>query len=110
MSPSKECIRDNVTYMLCMLISMLLGGCFKSMIKWSNVCPWDLKYVRQKAWASGSWYLFMLNVLKAFYSDIWWWCWKVMDIGTIGMTFLGRPSRIMFYKMSCFSMNSFKST
>ncbi len=30
---SKEHNRDNVTYMLCMLIGTLLGGCFTSMIK-----------------------------------------------------------------------------
>jgi len=32
-SPSKEHNRDNVTYMLCMLIGTLSSGCFKSMIK-----------------------------------------------------------------------------
>jgi hypothetical protein len=33
MNPSKECYCDNVTYMLCILIGTLLGGCFKPMIK-----------------------------------------------------------------------------
>jgi hypothetical protein len=33
MSPFKEQNHDNVTYMLCMLIGMLLSGCFKSIIK-----------------------------------------------------------------------------
>jgi hypothetical protein len=36
------------------------------MIKRSNVCPENLKFVRQKTKASGSWYLFMLNVLEVF--------------------------------------------
>jgi hypothetical protein len=54
MNPSKKHNHDNVTYMLCMLIGTLLDGCFKSMIKWSNVCPWDSKSMKQKARASGS--------------------------------------------------------
>jgi hypothetical protein len=64
MSPFKEQNHDNVTYMLCMLIGMLLSGCFKSIIKWSNV--WDVTFVKQKARASDNWYLFMLNVLIVF--------------------------------------------
>jgi hypothetical protein len=32
-NPSKERNHDNVTYMLCMLIGMLSGGYFNSMIK-----------------------------------------------------------------------------
>jgi hypothetical protein len=109
-SPSKERTHDNVTYMLCMLIGTLSGGCFKSMIKWSNVCLWNLKFVKQKAKASGSWYIFMLNVMEVFDYSIWWWYWKVLDIDTIGMTFFGRPSKVMSCKVSCFLMNSFKST
>jgi hypothetical protein len=58
--------------MLCMLSGILTNGCFKSMIKWSNVCPWDLKSMRQKARASGIWYLFMLNDLEVFDYGIWW--------------------------------------
>jgi len=46
--------------MLCMLISRLLGGCFKSMIKWSNVCSWNLKFMRQKN--KGKWYLVSIYV------------------------------------------------
>jgi hypothetical protein len=95
MSMSKECNRDNVTYMLCMLIGTLSSGCFKFMIKRSNVCPWDSKSMRQKTKASGSWYLFMLNVLEVFDFGIWWWYWKILDIDTIGMTFFNRPSRVM---------------
>ncbi len=109
-SPSEKRNCDNVTYMLCVLISTLLGGCFKFMIKWSNVCPWDLKSMRQKIGASHSWYLFILNVLEVFDCGIWWWHWKVLDINTIGMTFFGRPSKVMSCKVSCFLMNSFKST
>jgi hypothetical protein len=37
----------------------------------SNVCPYDLKSMRQKVGANGSWYLFMLNVLEVFDSGIW---------------------------------------
>jgi hypothetical protein len=48
MNPSKERNHDNFTYVLCMLISMISGGCFKSMIKWSKFCAWDLKYVYKK--------------------------------------------------------------
>jgi hypothetical protein len=70
MSPSKEHNCDNITYMLCMSIGTLFGGCFKSMIKWSNVCPWNLKSMRQKVGVSGNWYLFMLNVLEVFDSSI----------------------------------------
>jgi len=73
MSPSKECNHENLIYMLCMLIGTLTNGYFKSMIKWSNVCPWNLKSVRHKAGANNSWYLFMLNVLEVFDSSIWWW-------------------------------------
>jgi hypothetical protein len=94
-SPSKECNRDNVTYMLCMVIGTLSGGCFKSMIKWSNVCPWYSKYMKQKAKANGSWYLFMLNILEVFDYGIWWWYWNIMDIDTIGLTFFGKLSRVM---------------
>jgi hypothetical protein len=96
--------------MLCMLVGTLLGGSFKSIIKWSNICPWDVIFVKQKARASDSWYLFMLNVLVVFDSDIWWWYWKVVDSSTIDMTFVGKPYKIMSCKVSCFLMNSFKST
>ncbi len=95
MSPSKERNCDNVTYMLCMLIGKLSGGCFKSMIKWSNVCPWDSKSMKQKARANGSWYLSMLNVLEVFDYGIWWWYWKILDIDIIGITFFGRPYRVI---------------
>ncbi len=70
MSPSNEHKHDNLTYMLCMLIGTLSSGCFKSMIKWSNVYLWDLKSMKQKVGASSGWYLFMLNVLEVFDFDI----------------------------------------
>jgi len=70
-SLSKEHNCDNVTYMLCMLIGRLSNGCFKSMIKWSNVCSWNLMFARQKIRASSSWYPFMLNVLEVFDYGIW---------------------------------------
>jgi hypothetical protein len=72
MSRSKERNCDNVTYMLCMLIGTLLGGCFKSTINWSNVCPWYSKSTRQKTRANGDWYLFVLNILEIFDYGIWW--------------------------------------
>jgi hypothetical protein len=39
---------DKVMYMLCVFKHTLSGGCQRSMIKLSNVCPCPLKYVRQK--------------------------------------------------------------
>jgi hypothetical protein len=42
---------DKVMYMLCMFRHMLLGGCWRSIIKLSNVCPCALKLVKQKAGA-----------------------------------------------------------
>jgi len=46
MSPSNECKVDNVTYILCMLSGTPSCGCFKFIIKWWNVYPWTLKYVK----------------------------------------------------------------
>ncbi len=107
-SPSIERRCDNVTYMLCIFSGMLLGGWCKSMIKWSNVCPCVLKFVKQKVGAIGNWYLLIVNVLEVFDFGIWWWYWKLLDMGYIGMTFLGRFSNIMSYKRTCFLMILFK--
>jgi hypothetical protein len=54
MSPSMDCKCDNVMYMLCIFKCTLLGGCQRSMIKSSIVCLCALKFMRQKARASGN--------------------------------------------------------
>jgi hypothetical protein len=66
MNPSMGCKHDNVTDMLSMLIGTPLDDYFKSMIKWSNVCPKVLKFIRQKERESVNLYLLMLNVLEVF--------------------------------------------
>jgi hypothetical protein len=71
---------DNIKYMLCIFSGTLLGGWQRSMIKWSNICPCALKIVKQKAWASGNWYLLIVNVLKVFDFNICWWYWKLFGM------------------------------
>jgi hypothetical protein len=58
MNPSMDRKCDKVTYMLCILKHTLSGGCRRSMIKLSNVCPCALKSVRKKGKAISNWYLF----------------------------------------------------
>jgi hypothetical protein len=41
-------------YMLCILNWTLSGGQQTSMIKWSNVYPYALKFVKQKVGANGN--------------------------------------------------------
>jgi hypothetical protein len=48
MNPSMDCGGDKVIYMLCIFKRTLSGGCRRSMIKLSNVCPCALKSMRQK--------------------------------------------------------------
>jgi hypothetical protein len=48
MNPSMDCKHDKVTYMFCIFKGTLLGGCQRSIINLSNVCPCALKFVRQK--------------------------------------------------------------
>ncbi len=54
MNSFMECKHDNVTYMSCIFNGTLLRGWQKSMITWSNACPYALKSVKQKVKASGS--------------------------------------------------------
>ncbi len=54
--------------------------------------------------------LLIMNVLKVLNSNMWWWYWKFLDMGIIGMTFLGRPSSFMFCNFMFFSMKSLKLT
>jgi hypothetical protein len=79
-SPFIKRKHDNVMYMLCIFNGILLGGWQRSMIKWSNIYPYALQFVKQKTWASGNWYLLIVNVLKVFDFNIWWWYWKFFDI------------------------------
>jgi len=53
MNPSMDHRHDKVTYMLCIFKHTLSGGGQRSMIKLSNVCPYVLKSMRQKARAIG---------------------------------------------------------
>jgi hypothetical protein len=87
MNPYMEGRSNNITYMFCILNDTLSTSWQRSMIKLSNVCPCALKSTRQKVGAIGSWYLLIVNVLKSFNSSIWWWYWKLLEIGTIGVTF-----------------------
>jgi hypothetical protein len=87
MSPYMERKFDNITYMFCILNDTLSTSWQKPMIKLSNVYPCALKSMRQKVGAIGSWYLLIVNVLKSFNSSMWWWYWKLLEIGTIDMTF-----------------------
>jgi hypothetical protein len=88
-NPSIEHRCDNVTYILCIFSGTLLGRLHRSMIKWSNVCPSILKFVRQKVGAIDNWYLSIVNVLEVFNYNIWWWYWKLLNMGPISMAFLG---------------------
>ncbi len=108
MSPFMDHRHDKVMYMLCIFKCTLSNGCRRSMIKLSNVCPCALKFVSWKARAIGNWYLLIVNVLEVFNSNMWWWYWKFLDMGIIGMTFLGRPSSFMFCNFMFFSMKSLK--
>jgi hypothetical protein len=94
--------------MLCIFECTLLGGCWRSMIRLSNLCPYALKFVRQKIGAFGNWYLMIVNVLEVFDSNIWWWYWKFLDMGIIGMTFIGKPFNFMFCNFMFFLMKSLK--
>jgi len=87
MSPYMERKFYNITYMFCILNDTLSTSWQKPMIKLSNVYPCVLKSMRQKVGAIGSWYILIVNVLKSFNSSMWWWYWKLLEIGTIGMTF-----------------------
>jgi hypothetical protein len=49
MNPSMDHRHDKIMYMLCIFKHTLSGGCRRSMIKLSNVCPYALKSVKQKA-------------------------------------------------------------
>jgi len=80
MSPSMDCKHDKVMYMLCIFKRTLLGGCQRSIINLSNVCPCVLKSVKQKVWVGDNWYLMIMNVLDVFDSDMWWWYWKLLDM------------------------------
>jgi len=59
MSPSMDHRHDKVRYMLCIYERTLLGGCRRSMIKLSNVCPCALKFVKQKS--GGNWQLISID-------------------------------------------------
>ncbi len=104
MSPFIDHRHDKVTYMLCIFKRTLSGGCQRSMIKLPTVYPCALKFVSWKARAISNWYLLIVNVLEVFNSNMWWWYWKFLDMGIIGMTFLGRPSNFMFCNFMLFSM------
>ncbi len=62
-----------------------------------------------KTSANGSWYWLILKVLKVFDFCMKWWYWKFLVMVVIDITFLGRPLRIMFCKVSWFYMASLKS-
>ncbi len=99
-----------VTYMLCIFKCTLSSGCWRSTIKLSIVCPCVLKFVRQKVGAIDNWYLLIVNVLEVFDSNMWWWYWKFLNMGIIGMTFLRRPSSFMFCNFMFFLMKSLNLT
>ncbi len=54
MSPFMDSRCDKVTYMLHIFKCILLGGCQRSIIKFSNVSPCVLQYVKQKVEARGN--------------------------------------------------------
>jgi hypothetical protein len=108
MNPSMNHIHDKVAYMLCIFKCTLSCGCQRFMIKLSNFCPCVLKFVRQKAKATGNWYLLIMNLLQMFNFDMWWLYWKLLDMGIIGMTFLRRPFSFMLCNFISSSMKSLK--
>jgi len=111
MNPFMDHRSDKVMYMVCIFKHTLLGGCQnRSMIKLFNVCSCALKSMKQKVEINGNWYLLIMNVLNVFHSNMWRWYWKFLDMGIIGMTFLGRPFGLMFYSLMLFSMKSLKLT
>jgi hypothetical protein len=110
MTPPMDCKCDKVNYMLCIFERTLLGGCWRSIIKLSNVWPCVLKSMKQKLEVIGNWYLLIMNVFVVFNSNMWWWYWKFLDMGFIGMTFLRRLSSFMFCNFMFFSMKSLKLT
>jgi hypothetical protein len=48
--------------------------------------------------------LIFMNVLEVFNSNMWWWYWKFLDMGIIGITFLG--SLLILHNFMFFSMKS----
>jgi len=108
MSAPIDCRHDKVNYVLCIFECTLLGGCQRSMIKLSNLYPCALKSMRQKVGAISNWYLLIVNVLEVFDSNMWWWYWKFLDMGIIGMTFWRKHFNFMFCNFMFFSMKSLK--
>jgi hypothetical protein len=94
--------------MLCILSCTLSSGWQRSMTKSSNVCHCDLKLIKWKIGANGSWYRLILKVLKVFDSCTKWWYWKFLVMVAIDITFLGRPLRVMFCKVLWFYITSLK--
>jgi len=87
-SPSMNHRHDKVTYILCIFKCTLLGGCRRSTINLSNVCPCVLMSMDCECFgALVFWCLWIVNVLEVFDSNIWWWHWKFLEMGTIGVTF-----------------------
>jgi hypothetical protein len=108
MSPYMECRYDNITYVFCILNDTLLASWQRSMIKLSNVYPYALKSMKQKNRPNGSWYLLIVNVFKSFNFGMWWWYSKFLEIRTIGMAFLRRPSSSISWKLMWFILNWLK--
>jgi len=102
MSPFMDHRHDKVMYMLCIFKRTLLGGCQWSMIKLSNVCPYALKYVKQKTRASGNWYILIMNILEVFDSNIGCWFWKFLDMGIIDLWHFKGGLLVVCFIILCF--------
>jgi hypothetical protein len=103
MSPSMDCKHDNVgicwaylnTHCQKVAESLWLSCQMFVLVLWNL---WNKKL--------GQLSLLIMNVLEVFNSNMWWWYWKFLDMGIIGMTFLGRPSSFTFCSFMFFSMKS----
>jgi hypothetical protein len=99
MSTFMDCRHDKVAYMLCIFKRTLSSGWWRSMIKLSNVCPCALKFVKQKARASGNWYLLIMNILEVFDSNMGWWYW---DMGIIDLWHFKGGLLVVCFTILCY--------
>jgi hypothetical protein len=93
---------DKVMYMLCIFKRTFSSGCRRCMIKLSNICPCALKSVKQKARASGNWYLLIMNILEVFDSNMGWWYWKFLDMGIIDLWHLKGGLLVVCFIILCY--------
>jgi len=78
------------------------------MIKWSNVCLYTLKFVKQKDGANGN--LLIVKFLDVFDSGMYLIIFEILLYMAIGMTFVKSSSSVMFCRFMCLFMNSLKLT